>query len=335
MKKAVSDKFGLYLHFHDGCGSQYFSFDAPVNEEVQEWLKDYFRANWECNVKFTPSCMEFTLDEMMVEQILNCDENRKIDTINYQNSLNIDPKIVAFESAIKFIEKFGGLKYTNKKTNIQYDFLENFPCNHNKILEFINSQNELVAPVGYIMSEIWGVFTLVINEKNEIYLLEYHTKIARNIDEFFCVISSNKNFIDFKIDDATITQLKNSGWYPKRKVDISQLINNLKSRGFPLFDKAEKFYQEFFGLCGITSYGIKWEILNDDILDEYTPDILEDSDFRYRIPSEAYLPVCIYYNYPPYNGDSFYITETGKFFCETGKLVGNNALEFFNSLFKY
>lgn len=62
MKKAVSDKFGLYLYFHDGCGSQYFSFDAPVSEDVQEWLKNYFRANWNCNVKFTPSCMEFTLE---------------------------------------------------------------------------------------------------------------------------------------------------------------------------------------------------------------------------------------------------------------------------------
>ncbi len=62
MKKAVSEKFGLYLHFHDGCGSQYFSFDEPVSEEVQEWLKDYFHSNWECAVKFTPSRMELTLE---------------------------------------------------------------------------------------------------------------------------------------------------------------------------------------------------------------------------------------------------------------------------------
>ena len=268
-------------------------------------------------------------------QILNCGENRKIDATKYQKSLDIPPKIHIFKSAIKFIENFGGLEYKNGKTGIQYEFLEEFPCNHDKILKFIDLQNQSVAPIGYLMNEIWGVFTLVINEKEEIYILEYNTRIAKNIHEFFSLIFSDINLIPFKIDDSTMIQLQNSGWYPNRKVDISQLVNSLKNNGFHLFEEADKFYKEFFGLSGITAAGIKWEILNEDILDEYTPDILEDSDFRYRIPSEAYLPVCIYYNYPPHTGDSFYITETGKFFCENGKLVGNNALEFFNSLFRY
>ncbi len=119
-------------------------------------------------------------------------------------------------------------------------------------------------------------------------------------------------------------------------MDASNLIDKLKYNGFYIFEKANDFYHEFLGLSGITlGTHIRWEILNENILDKYTPDILEESYFRYRNPSESYLPVCIYDNYPPNQGDSFYITESGKFFCETGKLVGNNPIEFFNSLFKY
>ena len=33
-KKDIMDRFGLYLHFHDGCGGQYFNFDEPAWERA-------------------------------------------------------------------------------------------------------------------------------------------------------------------------------------------------------------------------------------------------------------------------------------------------------------
>lgn len=41
LKKAVSDRFSAQLHFHDGCGGQYFSLDED-NGELQNFISAYF-----------------------------------------------------------------------------------------------------------------------------------------------------------------------------------------------------------------------------------------------------------------------------------------------------
>ena len=33
-KRILDEKFGVYLHFHDACGGQYFSFDEAEKDEV-------------------------------------------------------------------------------------------------------------------------------------------------------------------------------------------------------------------------------------------------------------------------------------------------------------
>ena len=37
LKRAILDNFGVTLHFHDGCGGQYFTLD-----EIKRFIESYF-----------------------------------------------------------------------------------------------------------------------------------------------------------------------------------------------------------------------------------------------------------------------------------------------------
>ena len=37
LKKAILDNFGVTLHFHDGCGGQYFTLDER-NDEIKRFI---------------------------------------------------------------------------------------------------------------------------------------------------------------------------------------------------------------------------------------------------------------------------------------------------------
>lgn len=43
MKKLMDRKHGLYLHFHDHCTRQFFTFEEPVGDDVEATLNDYFQ----------------------------------------------------------------------------------------------------------------------------------------------------------------------------------------------------------------------------------------------------------------------------------------------------
>ena len=40
-KRAILDNFGVALHFHDGCGGQYFTLDER-NDEIKRFIESYF-----------------------------------------------------------------------------------------------------------------------------------------------------------------------------------------------------------------------------------------------------------------------------------------------------
>lgn len=41
LKKAILENFGVTLHFHDGCGGQYFTLDER-NDEIKQFVENYF-----------------------------------------------------------------------------------------------------------------------------------------------------------------------------------------------------------------------------------------------------------------------------------------------------
>lgn len=61
LKKYMAERLSVYVHFHDGCGGQYFNLDEP-NEDAKQALEEYFlRLNK--TVVFADDNMTFTVEE--------------------------------------------------------------------------------------------------------------------------------------------------------------------------------------------------------------------------------------------------------------------------------
>ena len=41
LKKEILERFGTVLHFHDGCGGQYFTLEKS-GEDITGFIKEYF-----------------------------------------------------------------------------------------------------------------------------------------------------------------------------------------------------------------------------------------------------------------------------------------------------
>ncbi|MBR2525433.1 hypothetical protein IKE67_03095 [bacterium] len=63
-KKAIDEKYGLYVHFHDACGGQYFSFDE-TKDGVQQYAKEYFSVKNLLPV-FAEDGLSFTLERIEI-----------------------------------------------------------------------------------------------------------------------------------------------------------------------------------------------------------------------------------------------------------------------------
>ena len=59
LKKAVKDFSGVYLHFHDGCGGQYFELE-DTSEELRKFIADYLGEK-NIGVDFREDNLIFTL----------------------------------------------------------------------------------------------------------------------------------------------------------------------------------------------------------------------------------------------------------------------------------
>ena len=61
-KRILDEKFGVYLHFQDACGGQYFSFDEAEKDEVYQFLTSYF-ANIGGKINIADNKLTFTVDK--------------------------------------------------------------------------------------------------------------------------------------------------------------------------------------------------------------------------------------------------------------------------------
>ena len=59
LKKEVSDRFSAELHFHDGCGGQYFSLDE-ISDELRKCITAYF-ADKNMQAVFSEDGLSFTV----------------------------------------------------------------------------------------------------------------------------------------------------------------------------------------------------------------------------------------------------------------------------------
>ncbi len=61
LKKAVTERFSVNIHFHDGCGGQYFTVDEP-SKELTEFITEYF-AKMNESVRFSSKGDIFSVGE--------------------------------------------------------------------------------------------------------------------------------------------------------------------------------------------------------------------------------------------------------------------------------
>ncbi|MGN0610703.1 MAG: hypothetical protein ACI4JI_02865 [Ruminiclostridium sp.] len=59
LKKEIMGRFGTALHFHDGCGGQYFTLEKS-NDEITGFIKEYFAAKGR-TVTFIANETQFTV----------------------------------------------------------------------------------------------------------------------------------------------------------------------------------------------------------------------------------------------------------------------------------
>ncbi len=62
LKKAITEKFSSQIHFHDGCGGQYFTVDEPT-DELKSFLTEYF-ARQKLKVRFLKDGTHFSVEEL-------------------------------------------------------------------------------------------------------------------------------------------------------------------------------------------------------------------------------------------------------------------------------
>jgi hypothetical protein len=61
MKKEFYDKFSFQIHFHDGCGGQYFTVDE-TSDTIKEYITTYFNKR-NLKVHFSENCESFSVEE--------------------------------------------------------------------------------------------------------------------------------------------------------------------------------------------------------------------------------------------------------------------------------
>ncbi len=129
-----------------------------------------------------------------------------------------------------------------------------------------------------------------------------------------------------EVSHKTKDTLLKAGWYPNRKVDITEAEKLIVSRGFVVYEPVKKFLEEFMDL-NIEAKSDKMkgriEIHNTIIKDLYYPGFRRSGESEAeRNAKEMLVPIgeiC--------DGNFLlYISETGKMYCGMGKL-GDNAWE--------
>ena len=63
LKKALENRFSARIHFHDGCGGQYFTVDG-LTGELKAFLCEYFSKR-KLKVRFSESGDSFTVEEIL------------------------------------------------------------------------------------------------------------------------------------------------------------------------------------------------------------------------------------------------------------------------------
>lgn len=133
------------------------------------------------------------------------------------------------------------------------------------------------------------------------------------------------------MEKKTVEILKEAGWYEGRKIDIEEIVEFLEVRGFKVHEKAKSFIREF----GILNIEAPTQFSEDIIkkynfpkYDKHTTNIYEvlggAIDSKYSEQYEDYTEEkLVIVGSLDNNNIYIMISESGKVYCDTGKLGDN------------
>lgn len=131
--------------------------------------------------------------------------------------------------------------------------------------------------------------------------------------------------------EKTLIELRKSGWFEGRKIDISKQVSFLESKGFKVFKKAEEFMEEFGELKIVLE---KLLSNNQKIITKHSTvieDVIGIGDSSW-FGLEEYLDEDVIPVAELFGGEfTLYISKSGRFYENMG-WIGDNALEAFDNL---
>lgn len=139
---------------------------------------------------------------------------------------------------------------------------------------------------------------------------------------------------------VTESILKQSGWYSGRKIEINPCIDLLQERKFEVFQSAITFMKEF-GMIDIkVPSPLQQDIIKQygfEEYDEHSTNLFKTlgdaGDIRCVVPFEVFAKEKLVIVGELYSNHMFLmISESGKLYCDNGKL-GDNPIEAWERLF--
>jgi hypothetical protein len=263
-------------------------------------------------------------------------DDRKVDTTRFVELLRED-NLVVVNSAVKFVEKYGGMCFWDNCEEVPTDIYNYKGCRYHFTKARKNISKEVVSKlmnnsgetVNFIGSMLFLTFQIdiFITESGSFYI-DRGYKIADNEAAFWeYVFSLSASDLQNIIDSSIFDVLRKSGWYDGRKIDSIDYVNRLQRGGHTeIFKCAIDFYEEFGELKLIDANGENvYTTLSN--LPDYIFETNKSKEFEMKF-GEKLIPIG--------RGDYsiMFVSESGKVYLDSVGLCGNYFIEAWNTLLK-
>lgn len=244
-------------------------------------------------------------------------ENRKIDTTEYENYLK-NSEFAELQNAIKFYSEFGEIyDVFNGKFHqaINLNIINYKTFNKIKTTNALSFEN--MSPVAIFYSSVFGYYRIFVDNNNNFYLSNGE-KIASDKWGVFDYAINHFMTEPIPIEDYEI--LKKAGWYPERCIDTSEFISTTEKTSYGMNENAINFFKEFGNITFFNNANNK---ITTDIHSKY---LFATKKSFGTMGKNNPVPVGKFAEFP------IFITEEGEFFLGNHEFIGYNAIQAFHCL---
>jgi hypothetical protein len=169
-------------------------------------------------------------------------ENRKINADKYIHYLD-SSQYKTSKYAIQFYSEFGELNHLyclKFHQSLHFNIVAYKSFKEIVTTDSVNFND--MSPIAVFHSSIFGYYRVFIDSNSDFYLSNGE-RVASDSWELFDYVMNH--FMVEPIPKEDYTVLREAGWYPNRRIDVSQFIEQNKRTGYSMHNMAIKFFQEF------------------------------------------------------------------------------------------